>query len=225
MPTPRNPAEGATASMPRKRKTPMPGAKALFMEMLAKAGRLNLTEAKALFDKRGVPGPSGSWTKLHRELEAEGRIRAEKRAGDKMVHYVLTAGWHKIGEVGVGSGQLRIADPCHDQAEAERLGVTVLLGSNRSCPVYLIVDEEGHRTLCMPLGQQPSGPNRVGALVVTSEESGGPTPNGGVRSVIYYQDDDGNPADKSVATRAEIVEYDADGKDIHRTYGTFTRRV
>jgi hypothetical protein len=50
-----------------------------------------------------------------------------------------------------------------------------------------------------------------------------PTPNGGVRSVAYFKDSDGEPADESVATRIEIVEYDADGKEIARTYGTTGR--
>lgn len=44
------------------------------------------------------------------------------------------------------------------------------------------------------------------------------TPNGGVRSTIYYRDKDGNPADESVAVGAEIIEYDKDGEEIFRTY-------
>jgi len=45
------------------------------------------------------------------------------------------------------------------------------------------------------------------------------TPNGGVKSTIYYQDKEGNPADEEVAIASEIVEFDKDGKEIFRTYG------
>ncbi len=53
----------------------------------------------------------------------------------------------------------------------------------------------------------------------TQEEREGPTPNGGARSVAYYRDDAGNPAEKAEATQVEIVEYDAEGKAVWRTYG------
>jgi hypothetical protein len=46
----------------------------------------------------------------------------------------------------------------------------------------------------------------------------GPTPAGGTRSVIYYLDDEGNPTDPAVATRAEVVEYDEHFRVIRRTY-------
>ncbi len=59
---------------------------------------------------------------------------------------------------------------------------------------------------------------------MTSEQREGPTPNGGVRSVIYYQADDGSPAEKEQATACEIIEYDADGEVVNRTYGTLTPR-
>jgi hypothetical protein len=49
-------------------------------------------------------------------------------------------------------------------------------------------------------------------------EHEGPTPAGGVRSVIYYLDDAGKPSDPAVATRVEITEYDAQFKVIRRTY-------
>lgn len=62
--------------------------------------------------------------------------------------------------------------------------------------------------------------NRRTEMAVTKESSFGKTPAGGVRSEIYYQDDDGNPVDKKKATRAEIVEYDKNGVAIRRTYGT-----
>jgi hypothetical protein len=52
----------------------------------------------------------------------------------------------------------------------------------------------------------------------TEESQNEPTPNGGVRSTCFYLDDEGNPAEKDVATKAEIVEYDAEGNAIHRTY-------
>ncbi len=58
--------------------------------------------------------------------------------------------------------------------------------------------------------------------MATSKKDDSPTPAGGVRSEMFYMDDKGNPADESVATRCEIVEYDADGKAIQRTYGTLT---
>ncbi len=58
---------------------------------------------------------------------------------------------------------------------------------------------------------------------MTSESRDGSTPNGGVRSVVYYMDDTWNPVEKEDATQAEISEMDADGKVIHRTYGTFNR--
>jgi hypothetical protein len=53
----------------------------------------------------------------------------------------------------------------------------------------------------------------------TKETKLGRTPNGGIYRTAFYKDDKGNLADKSVATRVEIVEYDQDGKEIHRTYG------
>lgn len=56
----------------------------------------------------------------------------------------------------------------------------------------------------------------------TSQTHKGPTPNGGVSSTIYYKDDNGNPADKSVATAAEVVEYDAKGKPLWRTCASLT---
>lgn len=55
--------------------------------------------------------------------------------------------------------------------------------------------------------------------MATTETREGPTPNGGVRSAAYYMDDEGNPADKAVATAVEFVEFDAEGREIFRTYG------
>jgi hypothetical protein len=52
-----------------------------------------------------------------------------------------------------------------------------------------------------------------------SETKMGKTPNGGIKSTIYYRDDKGNPVDSSRAKRCEIVEFDAEGKAIFNTYG------
>jgi len=54
---------------------------------------------------------------------------------------------------------------------------------------------------------------------MTEREVVGPTPNGGVRSKAFFQDDEGEPIDQEEATRVEIVEYDAAGDVISRTYG------
>ena len=56
------------------------------------------------------------------------------------------------------------------------------------------------------------------------ERADGPTPNGGSYSEIYYRDDDGNPVDKEVATRCEIVEHDADGMFISSTLGFLEKK-
>lgn len=53
---------------------------------------------------------------------------------------------------------------------------------------------------------------------LTEESSYDRTPNGGVRSTIYYKDAQGNPVDKSRAMAAEIIEYDTKGNHVHRTY-------
>jgi hypothetical protein len=44
------------------------------------------------------------------------------------------------------------------------------------------------------------------------------TPAGGVSSICYYRDADGNPAPKSKAVAGEIHELDAAGNSIARTY-------
>lgn len=56
----------------------------------------------------------------------------------------------------------------------------------------------------------------------TEESRDGPTSNGGVRSTVYYQDANGQPAPKSKAVRAEGVEFDAAGRQIRRTYFEIT---
>ena len=55
--------------------------------------------------------------------------------------------------------------------------------------------------------------------MATSERHVGKTPNGGVESVAYFKDADGNPVDKEEATAVEIVEFDGDGKVVRRTCG------
>ena len=56
----------------------------------------------------------------------------------------------------------------------------------------------------------------------TEEQRTHATPAGGVSSVCYYRDGAGNPAPKSKATAAEIIEFDAAGNSIARTYLTMT---
>lgn len=51
------------------------------------------------------------------------------------------------------------------------------------------------------------------------EERVGTTPNGGVKSIIYYFDDNGNATDKQSAKRCRIVEVDAHGKAINEISG------
>ena len=54
--------------------------------------------------------------------------------------------------------------------------------------------------------------------MATSKERIGETPNGGVKSVLYYQDKNGNLVEEDVATHATIVEFDSEGNNIFRTY-------
>ena len=56
-----------------------------------------------------------------------------------------------------------------------------------------------------------------------SEEHDGPTPNGGVKSVAYYLDEDDQPAEKGEATHVKIEEIDEQGSIIKRTYGSLNR--
>lgn len=58
---------------------------------------------------------------------------------------------------------------------------------------------------------------------MASKSADGPTPNGGVRSTMFFLDDDGREAAEELATRAVIVEYDEAGNPVHRTYGTLDR--
>jgi hypothetical protein len=50
-----------------------------------------------------------------------------------------------------------------------------------------------------------------------SERHKGKTPNGGVESIVYYADDQGNPVAKSEATQGEVVELDKDGIELSST--------
>lgn len=45
------------------------------------------------------------------------------------------------------------------------------------------------------------------------------TPNGGAYSVGYYKGSNGKPCKEADAVACEIVEYNADGQPIARTYG------
>lgn len=51
-----------------------------------------------------------------------------------------------------------------------------------------------------------------------SERHQGPTPAGGAYAVSTYRDASGNPCPKVSASSVEIVECDADGGAIRRTY-------
>ena len=59
---------------------------------------------------------------------------------------------------------------------------------------------------------------------VFSESRVHQTPAGRVRSEILYSDDLGQPADKSEATRCEILEYDEKGAVICSTIGVPERK-
>lgn len=59
---------------------------------------------------------------------------------------------------------------------------------------------------------------------MSSVSKEGPTPNGGVRSTLFYLDSDGREADAKTATKLVIVEYDAAGAAIHRTYADVPNR-
>jgi hypothetical protein len=55
--------------------------------------------------------------------------------------------------------------------------------------------------------------------MATQKSSSNPTPNGGVKSIMYYRDAEGNPAEEDVAVQAEIVELDENNNIVFRTYG------
>jgi hypothetical protein len=54
----------------------------------------------------------------------------------------------------------------------------------------------------------------------TSDRVDGETPNGGAYTILYYQDDQGNPTTKAKATAIEAIEFDAQDNQIFRTYLT-----
>lgn len=53
---------------------------------------------------------------------------------------------------------------------------------------------------------------------MNEERIDGPTPNGGAYAIIYYQDAQGELTDKSSAVRAELIEFDANGEQVWRSY-------
>jgi hypothetical protein len=54
------------------------------------------------------------------------------------------------------------------------------------------------------------------------ERFDGPTPAGGTYMIITYMDVNHNFATKEQATNFELVEYDAKGEPVLRTYGELT---
>ncbi len=57
----------------------------------------------------------------------------------------------------------------------------------------------------------------------TQERRDGETPNGGVYSIAYWQDADGNPTTKDKAVAAEIVEFDSSDEQVFRNYLTLSK--
>jgi len=55
-----------------------------------------------------------------------------------------------------------------------------------------------------------------------STRTEGPTPNGGAYAVAHWIGPDGSRATRETATAVEIIEFDADGNAIHRTYASLT---
>ena len=56
--------------------------------------------------------------------------------------------------------------------------------------------------------------------MATQRTINGPTPNGGVKSVAYYQDAEGNPVEQVDAKRVEIHELGEHDEILFRTYAT-----
>lgn len=54
----------------------------------------------------------------------------------------------------------------------------------------------------------------------TSDRVDGATPNGGTYTILYYQDDQGNPTTKANAAAIEAIEFDGQDNQIFRTYLT-----
>ena len=53
----------------------------------------------------------------------------------------------------------------------------------------------------------------------TYERRDGPTPNGGAYSIAHWSDAQGRPVPRGLARYVEVVEYDAEGGQVFRTYG------
>ena len=56
-----------------------------------------------------------------------------------------------------------------------------------------------------------------------TEKINGPTPSGNKYAIIYYQDSNGEPANKDEATRVEIVEFDDSDTAVFRTYAVLKK--
>jgi len=52
---------------------------------------------------------------------------------------------------------------------------------------------------------------------MNSERIDDPTPSGGTYSIMNYMDVNGDPADKDVAVKGEVSEFDGDGIQIRST--------
>jgi len=74
------------------------------------------------------------------------------------------------------------------------------------------------RDYCAELGfVDGEGRNDAGELVAECHAE--TTPSGAAYSIARYLDADG-PADKDDAVRVELTEYDQNGNEVNRTYGT-----
>lgn len=89
----------------RTRNLPLAEAKEVFLDLLRKHGRLDRNDAKRLMAPLGF-APTAPWTRMCRELEAEGLVRMEKSPEheDRLAHYVLSTGKAR------GKGKTRIAE-------------------------------------------------------------------------------------------------------------------
>jgi hypothetical protein len=56
--------------------------------------------------------------------------------------------------------------------------------------------------------------------MATSVKKEGPTPHGGVMAEFIFSNADGEIVDQQNAKNVEVIEYDAEGKVLHRTYAT-----
>lgn len=51
----------------------------------------------------------------------------------------------------------------------------------------------------------------------------GDTPNGGIKSIIFYLDSNNNNTEKHLATKARIIELDKDNNIIKETFGILNK--